>query len=100
MRGVTQASRPEHAPPPSQGGEDIPPASDVEALRRVHKEWRTWVWAVIEVDPALLIDELARVNINLPRRVLHRLDALARASVETRSGFIARLALQGHRTDR
>ena len=32
----------------------------------------------------------------LPRRVLHRLDALARATGETRSGFIARMALEGH----
>jgi hypothetical protein len=30
--------------------------------------------------------------------VLHRLDALARASGESRSGFIARMALEGHRS--
>jgi hypothetical protein len=29
--------------------------------------------------------------------VLHRLDALARATGETRSGFISRMALEGHR---
>jgi hypothetical protein len=28
--------------------------------------------------------------------VLHRLDALARAKGETRSGFISRMALEGH----
>jgi metal-responsive CopG/Arc/MetJ family transcriptional regulator len=41
------------------------------------------------------------VNISLPRRVLHRLDALARDAGETRSGLIARMAVEGrhHTTD-
>jgi predicted RNase H-like HicB family nuclease/predicted RNA binding protein YcfA (HicA-like mRNA interferase family) len=77
-------------------GQDIPLPSSVEALRKKHKEWKTWVWAVVKVDPAVLDDTLERVNISLPRRVLHRLDALARATGETRSGFIARMALEGH----
>ena len=77
-------------------GQDIPQPSSVEALRKRHKEWKTWVWAVVKVDPAVLDDTLERVNISLPRRVLHRLDALARATGETRSGFIARMALEGH----
>lgn len=79
-------------------GHDIPPPSSVEALRKKHKEWKAWVWAVVHVDPAVLDDTLERVNISLPRRVLHRLDALARATGETRSGFVARMALEGHRT--
>ena len=79
-------------------GRDIPAPSSVDALRRKHREWRTWVWAVVTVDPAVLDETLERVNISLPRRVLHRLDALARASGESRSGFIARMALEGHRS--
>lgn len=79
-------------------GQNIPQPSSVEALRKRHKEWKAWVWAVVNVDPAVLDDTLERVNISLPRRVLHRLDALARATGETRSGFVARLALEGHRT--
>jgi hypothetical protein len=63
-------------------------------LRKKHKEWKTWVWAVVKVDPAVLDDTLERVSISLPRRVLHRLDALARAAGETRSGYIARMALE------
>lgn len=75
-------------------GQDIPQPSSVEVLRKSHKEWKSWVWAVVKVDPALLDETLERVNISLPRRVLHRLDALARATGETRSGFIARMALE------
>jgi metal-responsive CopG/Arc/MetJ family transcriptional regulator len=41
----------------------------------------------------MLDNTLERVNISLPRRVLHRLDAQAQAAGETRSGCIARLAL-------
>jgi hypothetical protein len=34
------------------------------------------------------------VNISLPRRVLQRLDALARSAGESRSGYIAQLTLE------
>ena len=76
-------------------GREIPQPSSVESLRKRHKEWKAWVWAMVSVDPAVLDDTMERVNISLPRRVLHRLDALARATGETRSGFIARMALKG-----
>ena len=48
---------------------------------------------LVKIDPAMLDDKLERVNISLPRRILHRLDAQARAAGETRSGFIASMAL-------
>ena len=79
-------------------GQDIPQPSGIETLRKGHKKWKAWTWAVVKVDPAALDDTLERVNISLPRRVLRRLDALAGATGETRSGFIARMALEGHRT--
>ena len=28
-------------------GQDIPQPSGVDALRKKHKEWKTWVWAVV-----------------------------------------------------
>lgn len=71
----------------------IPRPSSVDALRAEHPEWANWVWAVIQVDPARLDDKIERVNITLPRRVLARLDAAAREAGESRSGYIARLAL-------
>ena len=79
-------------------GLDIPRPSSIDALRKQHKEWKGCVWALVNLDPAVLDDTLERVNISLPRRVLHRLDALARATGETRSGFIARMALEGRDT--
>lgn len=76
-------------------GEAIPVPSGIEVLREAHPELGGWLWALVKVDPAMLDDTLERVNISLPRRVLHRLDALARRSGETRSGFIARMAVEG-----
>ncbi len=43
-------------------------------------------------------DTVERVNISLSRRVLRRLDALASARGETRSGCIARMALESRRS--
>lgn len=74
-------------------GGDIPAPSAIEA-HRANPEFDGWIWAVAEVDPAILDDKAERVNITLPRRVLARLDARARAAGETRSGYIAKLAIE------
>ena len=76
-------------------GESIPKPSPLESLRAAHPEFGGWVWALVKVDPAMLDDTVERVNISLPRRVLHRLDDMARRAGETRSGFIARMAIEG-----
>ncbi|HQY95112.1 MAG: type II toxin-antitoxin system HicB family antitoxin [Caldilinea sp.] len=75
------------------GNEPIPQPSAIDSLRTQHSELTEWVWAIVSVDPARLDDTIERVNITLPRRVLARLDAAALAVGETRSGYIARLAL-------
>jgi len=73
-------------------GQTIPRPSSIE-LHRKNKQFKGWVWAIVEIDPALLSDEIERVNISLPKKVLARLDAKARSFGETRSGYIAHLAL-------
>jgi predicted RNase H-like HicB family nuclease len=77
-------------------GEPIPPPSNLEAVRGF-SEYQGWMIGVITLDPALLDDTIERVNITLPRRVLRRLDARAQAAGESRSGFIAQLALEERR---
>lgn len=73
-------------------GDPIPAPSHLEAIQ-ARPEYEGWLFAVITLDPALLDDTVERVNITLPRRVLRRLDARARAAGESRSGFIAHLTL-------
>jgi predicted RNase H-like HicB family nuclease len=77
-------------------GDNIPAPSSIDMLRANHPEFEGWLWALVKVDPAMLDETIERVNISLPRRVLHRLDVLARSAGETRSGFIARMAVEGH----
>lgn len=57
-------------------------------------EFSGWIWALVAVDLAELSDKVERVNVTLPARVLRRIDAAAKAAGESRSGFIAHLALR------
>lgn len=79
-------------------GQAIPPPTSLEALRR-NPDFAGWTFGVISLDPAELDDTTERVNITLPRRVLRRLDALARAAGESRSGYIALLTLEEPRRE-
>ncbi len=74
-------------------GETIPSPSPLDGIRH-RPDYAGWTFGVITLDPALLDDTIERVNITLPRRVLKRLDALARAAGESRSGYIAHLTLE------
>ena len=54
-------------------GQDIPEPSSISKYQK-SREFRGWVWAIAEIAPALMSDEIERVNITLPKRVLARLD--------------------------
>ena len=73
-------------------GQDIPKPSLISDLQK-KKEFKGWTWAIVEISPALLSDEIERVNITLPKRVLARLDAKAKLAGENRSAYIAHLAM-------
>jgi len=74
-------------------GQAIPGPTSLDAIRQM-PDYAGWAFGIITLDPALLDDTIERVNITLPRRVLKRLDALAQAAGESRSGFIAHLTLE------
>lgn len=57
-------------------------------------DYAGWIWALVTIDLAELSDKSERINISLPSRVLRRVDALAKSAGESRSGYIAHLALQ------
>lgn len=78
---------------------DIPMPSPIDN-HRANPEFNGWIWAVVEVDPAVMSDKAERVNITLPARVLRRIDAEARARHETRSGFLASAAISAMRVQR
>ncbi|MFA6188969.1 MAG: type II toxin-antitoxin system HicB family antitoxin [Sulfuricurvum sp.] len=72
--------------------EAIPAPSPVSRYSLLN-EYAGYIWAIVDIDPAILDDKAERVNITLPRRVLARLDAKAKEAGETRSGYIARLSI-------
>ena len=72
--------------------QDIPKPSLITDLQK-KEEFKGYIWAIAEIDPALLSDEIERVNISLPKRVLARLDAKAKSAGENRSAFIAHMAI-------
>jgi len=73
-------------------GVAIPRARSLDTLR-LDPEFDGWSFGVITLDAALFEDTIERVNVTLPRRVLKRLDALARAAGESRSSYIAHMTL-------
>jgi predicted RNase H-like HicB family nuclease len=77
-------------------GKPLPKASQIEQLRR-KRSFRHWTWAIVDVDMSQIGDKAARINITLPQRILRAVDAHARRQGETRSGFLARAALDAMR---
>lgn len=52
------------------------------------------VWALVNIELEKLDSKPERINISLPRFVLNKIDRFADARHETRSGVLARAALQ------
>jgi|ERR1700726_4909720 hypothetical protein len=77
-------------------GKPLPKAGHIEQLRR-KRSFRNWPWAIVDVDMSQVGDKAARINITLPQSILRAVDAYARRRGETRSGFLARAALDAMR---
>jgi predicted RNase H-like HicB family nuclease len=74
-------------------GERIPPPQALE-IHSTNPGYSGMIWAITSVDLAALSGKSKRLNISLPERVLRRIDAAAGKNGESRSGFIARVALE------
>jgi predicted RNase H-like HicB family nuclease len=74
-------------------GNTIPAPSRLEEIRRL-PGYEGWTIGVVELDPELFDDSIERVNITLPKRVLRRLDDLAKARHQSRGAFIADLTMR------
>jgi len=77
-------------------GKPFPVPMPIELLRK-KRSYRGWTWAIVDVDASELGDKAARINITLPQRILRAVDSHARKQGETRSGFLARAALDAMR---
>jgi predicted RNase H-like HicB family nuclease len=73
------------------GGVIPKPSAAQEALAK--GDFSGWIVGFINVDPALLDDTIERINVTIPKRVLMRLDAKAKEAGESRSSYIAHMAV-------
>jgi predicted RNase H-like HicB family nuclease len=78
-----------------EDGGSVPIAQEI-SFHQENADYQNLVWANVPVDLASLSDKVERVNITLPAKVLHRIDADAKATGESRSVYIARKALKLH----
>lgn len=76
--------------------EALPKPSPIAVLQR-KRDYKGWTWAVVDVDLSELGEKATRINVSLPQRVLRAIDQHARRSGETRSGFLARAAMDAMR---
>lgn len=77
-------------------GEDISiHCTSIEQLARDPEysdvSWK--LWALVDVDLSTLDKKPERINVSLPRFLLHKIDSHVDQKHETRSGFLARAAL-------
>jgi predicted RNase H-like HicB family nuclease len=75
--------------------EDGLPVPEPSSMARLtaDPEFSGWLWAVVEIDAAILDSKSERVNISVPRRVLAMIDRYVLNHGGTRSGFLANAAL-------
>jgi predicted RNase H-like HicB family nuclease len=73
-------------------GMSVPHPSTLEEVRSL-RGYKGWAVGVIDLDESLFDDTIERINVTLPRRVLRRLDDMARTTGQSRSGLIARLTV-------
>jgi len=76
-----------------EAGRALPSASSLEALQAEEK-YVGWTWALVDVDLGKLGGPAKRINITMPERLLGSVDAYAKQHGETRSGFLARAAME------
>lgn len=82
-----------HAEGMTEDGEDLPVPRSIAEHQR-NPDYAGGVWAVVDVDLSRYLGKAEKINITLPKRVLVRVDEYARAHGESRSGFLARAALE------
>src|SRR5260221_14039746 len=73
-------------------GLPVPSPSSLETVRSL-RGYKGWAVGIVDLEASFFDDAVERVNITLPRRVLRRLDDMARSAGQSRSGLIARLTV-------
>jgi hypothetical protein len=67
--------------------------SSIETLKQKFRNWG-YIWALCDVDTSKLLENVKRVNITIPERLLKKIDTYAKDEEETRSEFLTHAALE------
>ncbi len=76
-----------------EDGRDIPSPSTFEKILE-NKDWKGWILGFVDIDLSKITGKTIRLNICLPSKVVRRIDSLAAKRGESRSSYIASLAMQ------
>lgn len=76
-----------------EDGTPIPAAASI-TKHQADPDFAGWIWALVDVDLSRLSGKAKRVNITLPERVLSAIDQAAARFGDTRSGLLAKAALE------
>ena len=73
--------------------EIVPPPSKIEDLKSTYDS-SGYTWMLCEIDMNKLSENIKRINITIPEKVLSKIDNFANGEGETRSGFLTHAALE------
>lgn len=77
----------------ADSGDEIPAPSAIDS--HISKpEFAGWIWAFVEVDISRYQGPAERINVTIPKLVLHRIDEHLKNSPESRSAFFARVSME------
>lgn len=66
---------------------------------QAERDYRGWVWGIVEVPIERFFGPAEKINITVPGRLLSQIDEYARGYGQTRSGFLVQAALESMRKD-
>ena len=71
-------------------GRDVPLPSLIESYVK-DEDYKGCFWMFADIDLDKLSDKVERLNVCLPSRAIRRLDAMAKKSGRSRSGFLTQM---------
>ncbi|MDX1587418.1 MAG: type II toxin-antitoxin system HicB family antitoxin [Oleiphilaceae bacterium] len=80
----------------AEGGDPIPAARSITS-HRANPDFSDAVWAVVDVDVTPFLGKAEKINITVPRLLLHQIDEYVKAhksESRSRSGFLSQAAMR------
>ena len=74
-------------------GESVPSPLPL-SVHRDNPDYADGIWAVVDIDVSRYEGKAEKINITLPRNLIHRIDDFAKSRGLSRSGFLAESARQ------